>query len=504
MEAVNDRRQKPCRRKEREGVVWSLLQRETGSRVDCKPTLSFSYLWSSVRMKHWTLERQSSNHFHQGDNAIFTIGFESTGSYLVALSASGKVCLLDPRQGWGAHSEPRCVAELHGHTAPANVFNQVREHMLITASDDTTIRLWDLRKLGSFSSTCSSSASADRGNEHPAFVDDFRGHTYWVKNLEPLPGSSSLFLSSGFDGTVRIWDVDRDGSKQHTDFTRGSEDDGGRSNVVLQHPHILRMALVKGAASTPNSSKLVLSFRKGGVAIVHAPSLSSCAEALRLRAPSVGQLVSTESISKLLRLCQPTISGPRGVRRKRDYVVIPKECFSQTSRLELLQGSGEQWTLSLRVDESGGGPPMLLARCNVDEERDRLVLYNMQDLKQPTPAPLPGHLRVSRYEASGAHFPHRLVASIDDSPSSEIMHDAAVSNSWNLICSPYYRGCRLLRIEPGITSHASGDKVELVPSGHRFTNTHRAPVVTADFHPHAPCFAVGGLDGKVTFHLPRL
>eukprot|EP00961_Rhodomonas_salina_P037024 497801-Rhodomonas_salina.1 len=50
---------------------------------------------------------------------------------------------------------------------------------------------------------------------------------------------------------------------------------------------------------------------------------------------------------------------------------------------------------------------------------------SMQDLKQPTPAPLPGHLRVSRYEASGAHFPHRLVASIDDSPSSEIMHDAA-------------------------------------------------------------------------------
>eukprot|EP00961_Rhodomonas_salina_P237953 3215854-Rhodomonas_salina.1 len=86
MEAVNDRRQKPCRRKEREGVVWSLLQRETV--VVGKDAVLKRGRMPRCRMKHWTLERQSSNHFHQGDNAIFTIGFESTGSYLVGVCSS--------------------------------------------------------------------------------------------------------------------------------------------------------------------------------------------------------------------------------------------------------------------------------------------------------------------------------------------------------------------------------------------------------------------------------
>lgn len=61
--------------------------------------------------------------------------------------------------------------------------------LFATCSDDTTIALWDLRKLSS--KVCS-----------------LHGHASWVKNIE-YDTNTRLLVTSGFDGNVITWDTNR-------------------------------------------------------------------------------------------------------------------------------------------------------------------------------------------------------------------------------------------------------------------------------------------------------
>lgn len=61
--------------------------------------------------------------------------------------------------------------------------------LFATCSDDTTIALWDLRKLNS--KVCS-----------------LHGHASWVKNIE-YDTHTRLLVTSGFDGNVITWDTNR-------------------------------------------------------------------------------------------------------------------------------------------------------------------------------------------------------------------------------------------------------------------------------------------------------
>lgn len=61
--------------------------------------------------------------------------------------------------------------------------------LFATCSDDTTIALWDLRKLNS--KVCS-----------------LQGHASWVKNIE-YDTNTRLLVTSGFDGNVITWDMNR-------------------------------------------------------------------------------------------------------------------------------------------------------------------------------------------------------------------------------------------------------------------------------------------------------
>lgn len=61
--------------------------------------------------------------------------------------------------------------------------------LFATCSDDTTIALWDLRKLNSK-------------------VCTLHGHASWVKNIE-YDTNTRLLVTSGFDGNVITWDTNR-------------------------------------------------------------------------------------------------------------------------------------------------------------------------------------------------------------------------------------------------------------------------------------------------------
>lgn len=61
--------------------------------------------------------------------------------------------------------------------------------LFATCSDDSTVALWDVRFL-----------------KHK--LHELKGHTNWVKNIE-YDRNTGLLLTSGFDGNIFTWDINR-------------------------------------------------------------------------------------------------------------------------------------------------------------------------------------------------------------------------------------------------------------------------------------------------------
>ena len=61
--------------------------------------------------------------------------------------------------------------------------------MFATCSDDTTVCLWDVRFM-----------------KHK--VRTLKAHSNWVKNIE-YDATSGLLVTSGFDGSIFTWDINR-------------------------------------------------------------------------------------------------------------------------------------------------------------------------------------------------------------------------------------------------------------------------------------------------------
>lgn len=73
-----------------------------------------------------------------------------------------------------------------------DIINNIRfldQRMFATCSDDSTVALWDARNL-------------------KQRIRTLRGHSNWVKNIEYSP-KDSLLLTSGFDGSIYTWDINR-------------------------------------------------------------------------------------------------------------------------------------------------------------------------------------------------------------------------------------------------------------------------------------------------------
>jgi ribosome biogenesis protein YTM1 len=71
-------------------------------------------------------------------------------------------------------------------------------NVLATAHPDKTVRMWDPRH----------SASAATGSKE-VIKAQYRSHTGWVSGVQfhPSPTQPHLFASTGYDSTVRLWDL---------------------------------------------------------------------------------------------------------------------------------------------------------------------------------------------------------------------------------------------------------------------------------------------------------
>ncbi|UZJ56299.1 hypothetical protein CBS101457_005619 [Exobasidium rhododendri] len=107
--------------------------------------------------------------------------FRADGKLLVAGDDSGLIQVFDA-------SSRSVLRTLRGHELPVHI-SRFSSHptQIVSASDDRTVRLWDMpeeKQLRSFTT-----------------------HSDYVRSVVCSPDNPSLFLSGSYDGTVRLWDA---------------------------------------------------------------------------------------------------------------------------------------------------------------------------------------------------------------------------------------------------------------------------------------------------------
>ncbi|XP_066268836.1 U5 small nuclear ribonucleoprotein 40 kDa protein-like [Branchiostoma lanceolatum] len=157
---------------------------------------------------------------HSG--AIMELQFSTDGSTLFSASTDKTVGLFDMETGTR-------IKRLKGHSTFVNSCHPSRRgpQMVVSGSDDSTIRLWDTRKKGSaqtfqntyqvtsvsFNDTSDQILSGGIDNDIKCWdlrkndvIYKMRGHMDTVTGLS-LSKDGSYLLSCAMDNTVRIWDV---------------------------------------------------------------------------------------------------------------------------------------------------------------------------------------------------------------------------------------------------------------------------------------------------------
>ncbi|UYM16885.1 WD40 repeat domain-containing protein [Endozoicomonas euniceicola] len=139
----------------------------------------------------------------------------------------------------GNSTEQQCVATLKGHTHTATSVTSLADGRLASASDDCTVKVWDLSKppgkecvvtlKGHTHDVISvtpladgrlASASADNTvkvwdlskPDGQQCVATLEGHTFWVASVTPL--ADGRLASASWDNTVRVWDLSKPPGKE--------------------------------------------------------------------------------------------------------------------------------------------------------------------------------------------------------------------------------------------------------------------------------------------------
>ncbi|KAL1123569.1 hypothetical protein AAG570_002645 [Ranatra chinensis] len=157
---------------------------------------------------------------HSG--AVMELHFSTDGNTIFTCSTDNSVAM------WDLNAGVR-IKKLKGHTGFVNSCHPTRRgtQLVVSGSDDCSIKVWDPRKRGkatsmvnpyqvttvSFNDTAEQVFSSGIDNEIKVWdlransvVNKLRGHTDTVTGLS-LSSDGSYLLSNSMDNTLRIWDV---------------------------------------------------------------------------------------------------------------------------------------------------------------------------------------------------------------------------------------------------------------------------------------------------------
>jgi WD40 repeat protein len=115
----------------------------------------------------------------------------SNGTVLVG-GSSGKARIFDLSKNKNEENE---ISLWQAHSTMVALVSELSDGKIITASDDRTIRVWDLSKAGS-----------------DGYLQTYEGHTKFIISL--LPIAHDRLVSGSEDFTVRLWDLSLEKSKK--------------------------------------------------------------------------------------------------------------------------------------------------------------------------------------------------------------------------------------------------------------------------------------------------
>jgi len=207
-----------------------LKQRELGKTLFTESSALLSKLEVSLSRYN-----DKENKVNIGHGAVFNLEFSPDNQYLVAACENKDILLYDPCN----QRKVKVIQKAHGDGVNCVTFLDTRT--FATCSDDKTIALWDVRNTSSN-------------------VFTLKGHTSWVKSINYHKPTGQL-LSSAFDDTVRIWDIN--------EFSKSKLI---KSRKVLNVPYLTRSKL---STSADGVSKLIVATTTGVLFVIHNLKLNS-------------------------------------------------------------------------------------------------------------------------------------------------------------------------------------------------------------------------------------
>ncbi|XP_006629916.1 DDB1- and CUL4-associated factor 10 [Lepisosteus oculatus] len=429
-------------------VFWSLRERCLGRGAYVDPARdnfrTMTSLYSSMN------PADSVNLSTRTHGAVFNLEYSPDGSVLTVACEQTEVLLFDPI------SSKHIKTLVEAHEDCVNNIRFLDNRLFATCSDDTTIALWDLRKLNS--KVCS-----------------LHGHASWVKNIE-YDTNTRLLVTSGFDGNVITWDTNR--------FT----EDGCPHKKFFHTRYLMRMRL------TPDCSKMLISTSSGYLLILHDLDLTQSLDVgsyriLRARRTTLSSDNST--------------SGSRCTRSSRhgnESIKIPsqpsqREGASPRNSLEVLTPEipGERdrgnCITSLQLHPKGWAT---LIRCSSNtDDQEWTCVYEFQEGTPVRPISPRCSLKLTHY-IEEANVGRGYIKELCFSPDGR------------LICSPYGYGIRLMAFDGQCS-----ELVDCLPKESsclreiRSIYSHSDVVLTTKFSPTHCQLASGCLSGRVSLYQPK-
>ena len=420
-----------------------------GSRQHVFSRKACSKLYGHLHRSNVLPQRSSQDPLPLG--SVFNLEFSPEEDFAVAVLAGRAFEVYDPR----VHKKIHCQ---HGaHDDCVNCVTFINSRQFATCSDDTTIRLWDLKNL-----------------RFPLGV--LHGHRNWVKNIEYDRSSGRLF-SIAFQDGVRYWDIEN--------LAAYSNDDD-RENLVATLDDPLRMRLA------PDGSKMFITSLRSQCLVIN---------------DFDGKKLTERSVQELhnnFLQNQPSLSLSQTLKEK-----LRQLPSNRPSLYFLCANQGMQ---KYRMVMSAAFHPSSdfvgMRHTDFGDSHINQELTSLLDLRQDSYCLLVGIKQVQ----------HKYLRYVDDiSPidSRDYIKEICFSRDGRVLASPYENGVRLLAIDPQCTSpdlyfdsrYHSQHKEDNCPDFEEVLctpATHLSPVLTCKFARHDFILATGSLDGTVAFSSPQI
>ncbi|XP_012624535.1 DDB1- and CUL4-associated factor 10 isoform X1 [Microcebus murinus] len=389
--------------------------------------------------------------------AVFNLEYSPDGSVLTVACEQTEVLLFDPISS----KHIKTLSEAH-----EDCVNNIRfldNRLFATCSDDTTIALWDLRKLNTK-------------------VCTLHGHTSWVKNIE-YDTNTRLLVTSGFDGNVIIWDTNR------------CTEDGCPHKKFFHTRFLMRMRL------TPDCSKMLISTSSGYLLILHDLDLTKSLEVgsypiLRARRTTSSSDLTTSSSSSGPRVSgSPCHHNDSNSSEKHMSRASQREGVSPRNSLEVLtpEVPGERdrgnCITSLQLHPKGWAT---LLRCSSNtDDQEWTCVYEFQEGAPVRPVSPRCSLRLTHY-IEEANVGRGYIKELCFSPDGR------------MISSPHGYGIRLLGFDKQCSELVDCLPKEASPLRViRSLYSHKDVVLTTKFSPTHCQIASGCLSGRVSLYQPK-